>query len=199
MVDGHQMAGKTAKSADLDQPGTPTLQASMDSVMARPCTSRSTQAVSVQSHANPSKKEKAAGVQCPEADHAFASPGGTDSACASLLQITYSLPAGSVPGVTGTSVYACYSKASAYDRPWRAASDVLTVRLPGTPLRGHAPCCQPLCGCLAQQSVPVQQAVAHGQSTVSRCTSLWPCDWARCLTAGGGMWGCMQDRPVRRG
>lgn len=158
------MAGKTAKSADLDQPGTPTLQASMDSVMARPCTNLlEDSAARVRCHANTSNPEKAASVQCFEADHALASPDGIDTACASLLQITYSLPAGSVPGVTGTSVYACYSKASAYDRPWRAASDVLTVRLPGTPLRGHAPCCQPVCKCLAQQSVPVQQAVAHGQ------------------------------------
>ena len=39
------------------------------------------------------------------------------------------MPPAAVPGVTSTKLYACYSKASAYDRPWRQAADVLAVRL----------------------------------------------------------------------
>lgn len=46
-----------------------------------------------------------------------------------VLQVGYSMPPAAVPGVTSTKLYACYSKASAYDRPWRTATDVLAVRL----------------------------------------------------------------------
>ena len=46
-----------------------------------------------------------------------------------MLQVGYSMPPAAVPGVTSTKLYACYSKASAYDRPWRAANDILAVRL----------------------------------------------------------------------
>ena len=46
-----------------------------------------------------------------------------------MLQIGYSMPPAAVPGVTSTKLYACYSKPSAYDRPWRTANDVLAVRL----------------------------------------------------------------------
>lgn len=46
-----------------------------------------------------------------------------------VLQVGYSMPPAAVPGVTSTTLYACYSVASAYDRPWRQANDVLAVRL----------------------------------------------------------------------
>ncbi|KAK9825836.1 hypothetical protein WJX81_000981 [Elliptochloris bilobata] len=79
MVEGHKMAGKLSKSADLDAPGIPTLQATVNS-----------------------NTEKDA------------------------VLVGYSMPPAAVPGVTSTSLYACYSKPSAYDRPWRQANDILS-------------------------------------------------------------------------
>ena len=118
------------------------------------------------------------------------------------LQITYSLPAGSVPGVTGTSVYACYSKPSAYDRPWRAANDVLTVRLPGALLRVHACCHQPLqahawhsrtCACIrpwrtANDRQAMHVAVALCSGTLSHSTRWHVGMRAGLPCAQGGSW-----------